>query len=184
MNSLSSSTVFTKLNIVRVVRASAIALGALFITGQARADIFEDIGLTGGGNSANIIEVKGKGKLTFHKNDYTGGKDAVTDFTGPLVSAEIFCKRSGYRCSRLGETALSPKKNHETGDVNASLAKDDAVNKTLDAACKAKKTTVQVPVTVTGQCEKVKFAVGKEHYKVSSETKTANFDLVCEGYAP
>lgn len=178
MNSLASSSNRTQ-KLVHVARAAALALGALLIAGQARADIFEDVGLTGGGNSANIIEVKGSGKLTFHKNDYAGGKVAVTNFTGPLVNAEIFCKRSGYRCSRLGETALPAKKNHETAEVTASLGKDDSVNKTIAAACTAKKTTVQLPVTVTGQCEKVKFAIGKEHYKVSSETKTATFDLTC-----
>lgn len=170
-------------SVVTAASATAVLAGALLVATQAKADIFEDMGLTGGGNSANILEVKGNGKLTFHKNDYDGGKPAITDFTGPQVKAEVICKRSGYRCSRLGEKSLPAKKTTEThDDVHASIAKDDTVNSTIDAACKAKKTQVQLPVTIVGQCEKVKFAIGKEHYKVSSPSKTATFELTCADY--
>lgn len=148
----------------------------------ARADVFEDLGLTGGGNSAAILEVKGPGALTFDKDDYEGGFEPVSNYSGPRVKAEILCKRSGYRCARLGDQELGAKEAREEAETSASLSSAKAVKETIHKACLAKKTTVQLPVTVVGKCTKVKFAIGAKNYKVSAPGKNATFTITCTGY--
>lgn len=167
----------------RLAVALPVAAGALFVAGHADADIFEDMGLTGGSNSITILEVKTNGKLTFDKDDYEGGFVAVSAYTGPTVKAEMKCKRSGYRCSKIGDTALDSKHSEVTKEVSASLGKESTVNTTLDAACKAKKKTVQLQVTVPGTCHKSVFpTIGPKNIKISSAGKNATFDLTCTGY--
>jgi hypothetical protein len=150
--------------------------------GTANADIFEEAGLTGGENRIDISKVAGNGSLTFSVNDYEGGVPQVTDYTGPKANAEISCKRSGYRASRIGTEKIEGEPVSATATAEASLvAKSKKNEDALKAACKAGKTKVQLDVTVTGECRKVKtLAVGKKKYKVSAKPATANFDLTCD----
>lgn len=177
------TTRFTLASARRLAAGVAISAIAILCTSQAKADIWEDLGLTGGSNSISILEVKTHGKLTFDKDDFEGGFEPVSGFTGPTVKAEMKCKRSGYRCSKLGDSALDSKHSEVTKEVAASLAKSDAAKTKIDAACKAKKKTVELDVTVPGTCHKSVFpTIGPKNIKVSSPAKTATFDLTCASY--
>lgn len=181
MNKLASTSHARTLQ--RLLVAVPLAALGLAVAGHAQADIFEDIGLTGGSNTMTILEVKGSGKLTFDKDDFEGGFVAVSEFTGPTVKAEMKCKRSGYRCSKIGDVSLNAKDSEVTKEVAASLGKDTSINSTIDAACKAKKKTVQLQVTVPGVCHRAVWpTVGPKNIKISSPSKPATFNLTCTGY--
>ena len=163
----------------KVLAAAAVGL---LVTGTANADIFEEAGLTGGENRIEIGKVSGNGSLTYSPNEHEGGTPQVTDYKGPKASAELSCKRSGYRASRLGSESVEGEPVSAKADVEASLAAKSKKNDdALKAACKANKTKVQLEVTATGECRKTKtLAVGKKKYKVSAPATMAMFDLTCD----
>ncbi|MBM4358454.1 MAG: hypothetical protein FJ096_10135 [Deltaproteobacteria bacterium] len=174
-------TVTTKTSFLkRLPQMLAVAAVGVVAAGTANADIFEDAGLTGGANRIDIGKVAGSGSLTYSANDYEGGTPQVTDFTGPKATAEISCKRDGYRASRIGDQKVDGEPTTHSAEVESSLAKSKANDAALKAACKAGKTKVQLEVTVTGECRKVKTALGKKKYKVSAPAKYANFELTCD----
>jgi hypothetical protein len=159
----------------------AVAMGGIcFAPSAAQADIFEDAGMTGGDSSVMIKRLSGNGKLTFHLNDYQGGKPSITEFTGPNASAQLTCRRSGYRAKRIEDVNFSRKNAVEEGDTTASLTDEKATIAAIKAACQAKKTKVQLPVTVRGVCVKVKMALGPKHIGVGAPKQMATFDIKCD----
>jgi hypothetical protein len=159
---------------------AAVAAGVLG-SSVANADLAEDMGLAGKGNSIVTVGApKGTGSLSFSLNDYEGGKPQVTEYKGPTLTAELSCKRSGYRAGRIGETTIEGEPVTAKADVEAALGRSTANETALKAACKAKKTKVQLEVTVIGVCKNVKAPLQPKKIKVTSEAKVASFDLTCE----
>lgn len=162
--------------------------GALLSPSPAHADLLEEAGLTGGSNRVVITEVLGKGRITFNTKNTSSVNAAISTFEGPMVKAEVHCKRSGYRCARLEGTTtqtFDAKSTKESGQVRASLAvkgkKAEAqLLQDLQSACKAGQSTIRLNVTVKGWCTKVKTAIGKKNYKPSASAQQASFALQCK----
>jgi hypothetical protein len=171
-----------------------IALGAT----TARADWFSDavqtLGLTGGGNSAKLYTVhtgKRPARIFFHSGLMKNLKAGVTKFDGPLVDAEIFCNRSGYRPLSFGDKVFPVKKSSPASPrvtVEASLAEKPGshVPWQIHEACLAGRKSITLPVAVEGICKKstdiFPTPVGKTSYEVSTPAKNATFKLSCIGY--
>ncbi len=159
----------------------AMAAGSFLVPSSAQADIFEDVGVTGGDNYAIIKEVSGPASVTFHASAYTGGKPAITGFVGPSAKTEVTCRRSGYRVSRIGGQSFPRKRAVEEDVVSASIADQKASLSALDAACKAKRTTVQLPVTVYGACGKKTsgIVIGPSKISFHAPKQMATFTVTC-----
>ncbi|MEZ4302611.1 MAG: hypothetical protein R3B70_47230 [Polyangiaceae bacterium] len=148
-------------------------LCAALVPTVAHADIFSDLGLTGGENLAAIQKVTTKGSIVFDKKS-----KSVVSVDHPSTEAAVHCGRSGYRATKLGTLLFPGNKVNEQGTTDAVFRFSTAASE-IEKACGAGKTTVSLDIAVVARCSKVKTAIGKSHYTPVGATKST-YDLTCK----
>ncbi len=131
----------------------------------------------GGTNKLISASQRGDG---FARVVRVGNKDVVEVLDMPRATARMICKSDGFRVNKVGPQSFQPVKTDVTHSWNMAASEGPSAA-SLGAVCRAGRAAATLPVTVSGDCKKVKpvFRVtGVDRH----QTLKIPFAVDCRGY--